>query len=514
MTVRLDTAFATLPHRYPGPGGAVAVLREGNILLRHAWGYADMERRIAFTPRTLFRVCSITKQFTCAVVRDLVPDPAVLHGEVRARLPGLGDAAPRTVDLCNNQSGLRDYWAVAMLAGARPEDPFGPEDAARVIGTTRSLQFRPGTRYSYCNYNFRLLSDIAEARSGTAFPLLLRRRVFDRAGMESATFVPETRAMPDGTVGYEGSLAQGFRAAVNRIHWTGDAGLVASLDDLIAWERFIDGTREEADGLYTRLAGPVKFADGGEAFYGMGLSRGTLFGRRIIGHGGGLRGWRSFRFYAPAERISVVVLFNHMADPRAAAQDLFAAVLGERPAALPEEPAPAWAGTYTEPETGLAARIEAMPDRRLALHFSGSPELLTRAADGSYGSATARIAVDGEGLSMLRPADNLRTRLVPLRGTPAPDIEGTYHSRESDASITVADAGGVLYAACAGLLGQGEMQKLVPFGPDTWLMPCPRALDFSPPGDWTLTVRRDGAGRPAGLTVGCWLARGIDYARA
>ena len=39
-------------------------------------------------------------------------------------------------------------------------------------------------------------------------------------------------------------------------------------------------------------------------------------------------------------------------------------------------------------------------------------------------------------------------------------------------------------------------------------------MDAPAPGDWTLRVRRDGNGKAAGLTLGCWLARGIDYTRA
>ena len=68
---RLDHTIEALPLRYSGPGGAVAVLREGEVLVRHAWGWANAERRIPFTPQSLFRMCSITKQFACALVDDL-----------------------------------------------------------------------------------------------------------------------------------------------------------------------------------------------------------------------------------------------------------------------------------------------------------------------------------------------------------------------------------------------------------------------------------------------------------
>ncbi|RYY06317.1 MAG: aminopeptidase, partial [Alphaproteobacteria bacterium] len=228
-----------MPHRFPGPGGACAVLRDGDIIARHAWGWADAERQIPFTPETLFRICSITKQFTCAVALETVSDLAELDPAVRAALPNLIDTVPTAAHLCHNQSGLRDYWAVAMLHGAPAESAFGDREAARVIRGTRSLQFEPGTRYSYCNQNFRILSDALQTRTGRSFAELLRSTVFEPAGMRGALLAADTTALPDGATGYEGSQAAGFRPAKNRIIWTGDAGIAASLDDMIAWERFI-----------------------------------------------------------------------------------------------------------------------------------------------------------------------------------------------------------------------------------------------------------------------------------
>src|SRR4029077_20742010 len=192
----LERAIEALPRNYPGPGGAVAVLRDGEVLVRHAWGWANTDRHIAFTPRTLFRMCSITKQFTCGLVLDAFPDPSVLDDDVRARLTLLEEAAPSVLHLCHNQSGLRDYWAVAMLHGAAAEAPFGEIEAARVMAGTRQLPFAPGSRYSYCNQNFRILSDILQERTGRSFAELLRSCFFEPAGMAGAFVAPDPRAMP------------------------------------------------------------------------------------------------------------------------------------------------------------------------------------------------------------------------------------------------------------------------------------------------------------------------------
>jgi D-aminopeptidase len=51
FAARFDRAIAALPRAFSGPGGAIAVLRAGEVLARHAWGFANAERRIPFTPR-------------------------------------------------------------------------------------------------------------------------------------------------------------------------------------------------------------------------------------------------------------------------------------------------------------------------------------------------------------------------------------------------------------------------------------------------------------------------------
>ena len=518
LPIRLDRALAALPRAYPGPGGAVAVLREGEVLARHAFGFANAERRIPFTPRTLFRLCSITKQFTCAALLDLCPDPSVLDGAVRARLPRLAGEVPGALHLAHNQSGLRDYWAVAMLLGAPAESAFGEDEAAAVIGAARTLQFAPGTRYSYCNQNFRILSDVLAERAGTPFADLLGERLFRPIGMETAVLAADTRAMPDGTEGYEGSQSGGFRPAVNRILWTGDAGLGASLDDMIAWERHIDATRDDPASLYRRLSAPVRFADGAAASYGFGLGRSIEMGHAVTGHGGALRGWRSHRLHLADARISVVVMFNHLADARAAALDVLAAVLGtERPAPDAALPPPAWTGAYLEPETGLSARIAPAAAGQVALRFGHSAERLDLRSDGSAGrEGGTRLRPAGDGLWLDRPGDNASSRLVPVApaGDEAgADLAGLYRCPELEADLTVASMGGVLHGGFSGALGRGRMELLDPVGRDVWTLPCWRSLDHTPPGDWTLAFRRDAAGRVAGIELGCWLARRLTYAR-
>jgi D-aminopeptidase len=400
-----------------------------------------------------------------------------------------------------------------MLHGSPVEAPFAATEARRVIGGTRTLQFTPGTRYSYANQNFRLLSDILEERTGRSFGELLRRSIFERVGMADALLAADTRAMPDATEGYEGTPQSGFRAARNRILWTGDAGLGASLEDMIAWERFIDTNRDDAESLYRRLSVPVTFADGTPAAYGFGLSRQTEYEHAFTGHGGALRGWRSHRLYVPTERLSVLVMFNHLSDAHGAAMDLLAAALGIERARRPAlADSPPWAGAYLEPETGLTARID-VANGQLRLRFGHSAERLDLdLGAGTAANAATRLEPTTDGVWMERRVDHQRTLLRrcdanwpadPSHAALAQthrqltDLPGRYRCAELGAETTIMDAGGILYGAFSGFLGEGRMETLECVAPDVW----------------TLAFRRDPRGRVVGVTVGCWLARGLNYER-
>ena len=93
------------------------------------------------------------------------------------------------------------------------------------------------------------------------------------------------------------------------------------------------------------------------------------------------------------------------------------------------------------------------------------------------------------------------------------DIAGRYRCAELGADLTIVDAGNTLYGAFSGFLGQGRMELLDPLAADIWTLPCPRALDHTPPGDWTLAVQRGDTGQATSINLGCWLARNLRYDR-
>ena len=507
----LNRALEALPEKFKGPGGVAGVVADGKVLARQAWGYADMASGQAMTTATRLPICSISKQFTCGVLLDVVDDPARLDAGVGDFLPRLEGRRPTVANFCNMQSGLRDYWALTVTQGAHPEGVFGREDAKPLLARMRTLHFEPGSGYSYSNGNFRILSDLLENHARRSLAELYAERLFGPAGMETALLTADTSKPVDGVVGYEGNNEVGFFPATNRIYWTGDAGISASLEDMLAWERYIDATRDDAEGLYRRLSRPQTFNDGTAARYGFGLSHETVDGIAVTGHGGALRGFRLQRMHAASKRLSVVVLLNHEADSHEAARMLLRAALGhhELPASTVTAD-PAWDGHYLDKANGLLLSMKA-DGSMLDARYATSPERLRLTSNDVAEAATLTLVRDGDTIRLNRPGENLSARAVRVMGEALPGLEGRYHSDELDASLEIDKAGTALFGRFEGLLGRGPMHTIYPVGPDVFVLSCQRSMDAPAPGDWTIQVERDSAGAVRGLTVGCWLARNIPY---
>lgn len=510
----LEAALDALPKRHPGPGGVAGVVKDGRVVAARAWGHADLDSGAPLTRATRLPICSISKQFTCQVLLATVGDPGRLDGRVREFLPAFTGPIPTVRQLCDNQSGLRDYWALTVLQGAKAEQVFARADALPLIARMRTGHFPPGTAYSYCNCNYRIVSELIESETGAALDSLYRRHVWEPAGMATAVLTSDTRYPEDGVVGHEGSDATGFFPAENAIFWIGDAGISASLDDMLAYEAWIDATRDDEAGLYRRVSASPTFSDGRPAAYGYGLARHEIAGHGFTGHAGALRGFRAQRLNSRDARLSAVVLFNHEGDTHAAAKSLIEAALGHRspePAPIPD----GWDGQWLA-DDGLLVRLES-GRRKATLSYATGGEAVTLAPDGTLAAPGVVLAKAAGGMTMARSRENTAPVLTPLPEVAAADpgeIAGRWVSDELGAGLEIEARDGAATARFTGMLGTGRMERMAPAGRDVWIVATRRSMDAPAPGDWTLVLDRDAGGAVTGLTLGCWLARGVGYRRA
>lgn len=510
----LERTLDLLPNQFRGPGGVAGVVHEGKVIARRAWGYADIATRQEMGAQTRLPICSISKQMTCALLLDMFGTPEALDPALPALLPNLEGQMPTVAQLCHNQSGLRDYWALTVLQGAAPEDQFTREAGSALLRQMQHTHFTPGMSYSYSNGNFRLLAELIENASGQDFGTLLHERIFTPAGMTSAVLWPDASKPLDGVIGYEGNDDLGFLPAGLGIYWFGDAGIWASLEDMLAWETHIDATRDDPNGLYNRISAPVRFADGAPAAYGFGLRHDQIPGGTITGHGGALRGFSSFRLHDAARRLSIYVNFNHESGAIRAARRLLEAAIGQKLDPAPKA-ASGWGGLWMDDEAGLFIRTTATA-QGVKLNYQHTAQVLI-AEDGQH-AALAGISLqrDGEQLSMRRRDENLTVTgrpVTPLDLADSAGIAGRYHSDEMAAGIEIFSRDGGTYIGFEGALGTGPVERVYPLAADLWSVPSRRSMDASPPGEWTLQICRDDQGAVTGLVIGCWLARNISYRR-
>ena len=192
-----------VPALYRGPGGAVAVFKDGKLVGQHVWGFADLDRRISMTADTVMPICSISKQMVCGLLTDLErnPTPAMMaRGEEPAKQ--LSDQLGQVLDpkmlqdtgltirhLGNMQSGIRDYWALTVLWGAKPEGHFSVADhGPLVMDRIKSFHFQPGTEYSYSNTNFFVLARVIEMVTKQPLAKLLANEFSSPSGWRRQDF--------------------------------------------------------------------------------------------------------------------------------------------------------------------------------------------------------------------------------------------------------------------------------------------------------------------------------------
>ena len=522
----IQSIVESIPSLYRGPGGAIAVIKDGEVQAQHVWGFANLDERIPMTSTTILPICSISKQMVCYALVAMERDPATasfnIQDAVPELLPNLPDADQRATiqDLKNMTSGLRDYWALTTLCGAHPEGRFGVDDhAPQMRKLLKTSHFEPGEEFSYCNVNWHILGLLAEKQAGQPLAEILKERVFKPAGMKTARLGPDTAQLPGSTKGYEGSDPSGYFPAVNKIVWEGDAGVIACLEDMIAYERHLHQSWSDPNSIYRALAEEQKYPDGTPTRYGNGLVRSKLGEFRAFGHSGGLRGWRLSRRHVPEKGLSSIVLFNHEALVEEAASNILKRIL-DIPFDKPKDiaPTPEWDGVFFDADARRAITVKADKGKIILSNRVRIETVNLTAAERAESPDTIAI-IKGDTLEIDQLSDHHKYRAERLKGTlksgQAADYIGDFYCEEIDSTFHCTGDGksGMLYGSFDGFLGKGPEYTVRHAGDDVWLLSNPRSMDAPAPGDWTLAFKRDEKGGVKGVTIGCWLARKLEYVK-
>lgn len=309
----IDAVFRDMD-RLDVPGASVAVVRDGSIVFSKGYGSAQLEHRVPITPRTVFHVASVSKQFTAMAVTMLAAEGELdLDDRVQTHLPwvpGLG--RPVTVrQMIHHTSGIRDQWELLAMAGWRLDDVITMDHIREMMGRQRGLNFEPNSEYLYSNMGYTLLAETAAAVGGAPFADLTEEMIFEPLGMTRTHFHDDHQmVVPDRAYSYAPLDDGGFRKAVLSYANAGATSLFTTAEDLARW---LDNFRHHRVGgpdVTAQMLARGVLQDGDTIDYAHGLSIGEYRGLETVGHGGADAGFRTSVQWFPEHDVGIVVLTN------------------------------------------------------------------------------------------------------------------------------------------------------------------------------------------------------------
>lgn len=305
------------------PGVAVAVVKDGKLVFAKGYGTANLEHDLPVTPKTVFQIASVSKQFTAFAIYLLEKQGKVsLEDDIRkyiTELPDFGKTI-RIKHLLAHTSGIRDQWAVMSLAGWRTGDLAATQDVLGVLSRQKGLNFEPGSQYLYSNSGYTLLAEIVRRASGQTFADFTSKYVFEPLGMKDTRFLDDhERMIRRRAESYE--LQDGiYKKKPLNDSVAGPSNLYTTVEDMAKWilnfEKPVVGDVE----LIRRFNEPsllnngdrVVWAvvDGDPGYHAKGQIHWNHRGLRLLSHGGHTAAFRAFFGRFPDQRLGVVALSN------------------------------------------------------------------------------------------------------------------------------------------------------------------------------------------------------------
>ena len=310
---RLDSLSRAFVAGRQTPGLSVFVLRGADTLLLRGYGYANLEDSVPATPRTVYRIGSLTKQFTAALVMQQVQEGRIaLDDTIQRFLPAYPTQGHRVTirHLLTHTSGIKSYTSL----GAEWRRVWRldlPTDTLMAMFASKPFDFAPGDRYLYNNSGYYLLGVILERVTGRTYQQLVQERLAQPLGLADTRYCSTEPIVPRRAQGYA-TAPSGFANAewISMTQPFAAGALCSSVLDLVTWTRALWAGRVVQPGSLQEMTTRARLNGGTVSRYGFGLGMDSLSGHFRVSHGGGINGFTSVLAYFPDDTLTIAVLDN------------------------------------------------------------------------------------------------------------------------------------------------------------------------------------------------------------
>ena len=462
LPAKVDAIFQKW-NRADAPGCALGVEHDAGPRFFRAYGSADLEHGAAIDPDTVFEAGSVSKQFTAASALMLVEHGRLgLDDDVHKYIPELPDYGTTITiaQLLGHTSGLREWEGVAEFAGSpRTTRVYTQRDVLEMTARQKSLNFRPGTEYSYSNTGYILLAIIVERVSGESLAMFSRDQLFEPLGLVHTRWRDDFRAIVKGrAVAYDVD-SNGYHQFMPFENVIGSGGLLTTAGDLLRWNDALDAGRLGRF-VTAELQRESMLADGRTIPYARGLKISTDHGFREIWHNGETAGYQAFLARYPDQHLSIALLCNAGEETDATSLggkvvDLLLPAPGAQPPASPAgATSPSgqlgpYAGTYFSVRTAVQMRLEAKDG---GLQRVSNGDTFTAIAPRIFKDLDSTITFTGHDRFVRDFVDGRRSQFQRVRTWhPGPEalssLAGRYRSEEVLATYDVSAVDGRLVIA-------------------------------------------------------------------
>lgn len=400
LTARVDSLAAAFIAEPEAPGVSISVIRAGrDTLVFKGFGKADIENDVPATPETVYRIGSITKQFTSVAVLRLVEQGKVRLGDpIGKYLPELPTAwRPAKVrQLLNHTSGIPSYTDLGDAWAKRWGD-YMPPDTLVALTANKPLDFPPGSGWRYDNTGYVLLGMLLEKVSGKPYGEYLDSTIFKPLGLKSTSYCNRAPLIPHRSRGYQRDGHTFTNAPYLDMSQPYAAGaLCSTVGDLARWDWLLATGKVVSPASWSVMTTPQGIAK--LDHYGFGLVRGAVGSHVMLTHGGGIHGFITANAYFPNDSLSITVLANAApSDPDALLSNIARSVFGiplEQPkrtadaAPLPDSIRAAVPGKYAVDIGGKSLVMTISSDSAgVVAQAAGQSEIpLIYVGEGSFGT--------------------------------------------------------------------------------------------------------------------------------
>lgn len=306
ITAQLDTLLQAYAAQNKF-NGTVLVSKGGTVLIDKGYGYRNVANHILHDKNSVFQIGSVTKQFTTAIILRLQAEKKLnVQDPISKYFPQYPKGDSITIEnLMLHTSGIYNYTNDGKFMQNEVTKPASKEKLMPLF-QDKPLDFSPGTGWNYSNSAYLLLGYIIESVTKKHYEQVMRDYIFTPLKMTHSGFDFTHLQSKEKSTGYWGQNAKDTVAApiVDSSVSFAAGAIYSTTDDLLRWHQGLLKNIVLTSAQQEKAYSPVKNK------YGYGWMIDSLYGKRVLMHGGGIHGFTSMFSRMPADDVCIVLLSN------------------------------------------------------------------------------------------------------------------------------------------------------------------------------------------------------------